>query len=41
MVAVAHAPRNIFFKYHKFNRSEAAVLEAAESSSHSKADVAL
>lgn len=33
MAAVFHAPRNIFFKYHKFSRLEAAVLEAAESSS--------
>lgn len=33
MVAAVHALRNIFFKYHKFNRLEAAVLEAAKSSS--------
>lgn len=33
MVAVVQAPRNTFFKYHTFNSLEAAVLEAAESSS--------
>lgn len=33
MAAVFHAPRNIFFKYLRFNRLEAVVLEAAEFSS--------
>lgn len=33
MAAVVHAPRNIFLKYHMFNRLEAAVLKAAETNS--------